>query len=218
MTDLMGHSLFMWPILLCGLLSFGLILERSLYLFLRAGVSADEFGAKLQREILAGNMDGAMRLCSAEPWAPVARVARAALLHAHADRADLELAVEQATLDAAPMVQKRVAYLATIANVATLFGLLGTIVGLIGSFDAVSHADLSEKQTLLAKGISTAMFATAGGITVAIPSLIAYSLLVQRSNALLDDMDRIAARMVLLLHRNAARPATGSADAPGAVG
>lgn len=215
MFDVMGHTLFLWPILVCGLLALGLTLERSLYLFVRAGVSADEFGAKLQKEILAGNLDGAMRLCSAEPWAPVTRVARAALLHANADRADLELAVEQATLDAAPMVQKRITYLATIANVATLFGLLGTIVGLIGSFDAVAHADLSEKQTLLAKGISTAMYATAGGITVAIPSLIAYSVLVQRSNALLDDMDRIAARLILLLHRKAVPPAVVAPEVAG---
>lgn len=206
MFELMGHSFFMWPIAFCGLVALAIAAERLFYLYFRAGIHADSFVAKIQVLVLAGDIDGAVRLCASEPWAPVSRVARAALLHINADRADLELAVDQASLDAAPLVQRRVGYLATAANVATLFGLLGTIVGLIASFEAVSKADPAEKQAMLAAGISTAMHATASGIAVAIPALIAYAVLAQRSNALLDDVDRVGARMMLLVRSAKNRP------------
>ena len=111
------------------------------------------------------------------------------------------LAVEQASLDAVPLVQRRLGWLATFANVATLFGLLGTILGLIQSFEAVSTADPEDKQALLASGIALAMRATAAGLTVAIPSLLLHSWLVQRANALLDDVDRTAQALAEQLPR-----------------
>jgi biopolymer transport protein ExbB/TolQ len=138
-------------------------------------------------------------LCLGHPQAPVANTIRQALLHLDAPRDELTLAVEQSAADAVPQAQLRIGYLATIANVATLFGLLGTIVGLMQSFDAVSHAEPSQRQALLAGGIALAMRTTAGGIAVAIPCLLAYSYLAQRANGILDDVDRAGMRMVMLL-------------------
>jgi biopolymer transport protein ExbB/TolQ len=92
-----------------------------------------------------------------------------------------------------------VSYLAMLANVVTLLGLLGTIVGLITSFAAVAGANAETKQTLLAQGISTAMYATAGGIAAAIPTLVAYAVLAHKGNAILDDVERVATRMVMVL-------------------
>jgi biopolymer transport protein ExbB/TolQ len=126
-------------------------------------------------------------------------VATAALKNADKDRDELELAVEDATLTIGPTLQSRVSYLAMLANVVTLLGLLGTIVGLITSFAAVAGANAETKQTLLAQGISTAMYATAGGIAAAIPTLVAYAVLAHKGNAILDDVERVATRMVMVL-------------------
>ena len=193
------HGVFLYPIALCGLIGLGVALERVYFLLVRASLAPAPCIGAVQEAVLAGDLDRALQLCASAPAAPLAAVVKAALRHADRDREEVQLAVEQATLDAVPLLQARIGYLATIANVVTLFGLLGTIVGLIQSFDAVAQANPEDKQTLLAQGIATAMYATAGGISVAIPTLIAHSVLTLRSNALLDDIDRFALRVVLLL-------------------
>jgi biopolymer transport protein ExbB len=196
---IMSHSIFLWPVAGCAIVAGLITLERLYFLLVHASIAAAPFMAQVQREVLAGNLDAAIRICASAPRAPLANVVKAALRNAEGDREEITLAVEQATLDAVPAVQKRVGYLAMLANVVTLIGLLGTIVGLIQSFDAVSQATTEEKQTLLSKGISLAMYTTAGGISVAIPTLMAYSVLVQRGNAILDDVERHGMRVVMLL-------------------
>ena len=93
-------------------------------------------------------------------------------------------------------IQKRTSYLATIANVATLLGLLGTIAGLIESFAAVGHADPQQKAALLANGISTAMNATLLGLGVAVPCMIVFSFFINKANRLISELES-AGLMVL---------------------
>lgn len=195
----MNHNIFLWPVGICGVIALGIALERLYFLFVKASIAPKPFMAEIQKLVLAGKVDRALAWCASAPHAPLSKVVRASLQHADANREDLELAVDHAALDAAPEIQQRLGYLATIANVVTLIGLLGTISGLITSFAAVADADPEQKQTMLASGISTAMYATAGGLTVAIPTLLVYAVLVQRANALLDDVDRHGAKMVMLL-------------------
>ncbi len=199
MSEAFQHNLFLWPVLLCWITAVVITLERTFFLWVRAGIAVEPFLAQIQTAIADHNLDRALHLCLAEPNAPVAQVVKSALQYADAEREDLELAVDAATLDAAPALHKRVGYLATIANVVTLFGLLGTIVGLIQSFAAVADADPEQKQTMLAQGISLAMYATAAGISAAIPTLVSYAALVAKSNAILDDVERVGARVVMLL-------------------
>jgi biopolymer transport protein ExbB len=198
-SDAFSHNLFLWPVLLCWIVAVVITLERTFFLWVRAGIAVEPFLSSVQAAISANQIDRALHLCLAEPQAPVAQVVKAALQYADADREDLELAVDAATLDAAPLLHRRVGYLAMIANVVTLFGLLGTIVGLIQSFAAVADADPEQKQTLLAEGISLAMYATAAGISAAIPTLVSYAALVAKSNHILDDVERVGARVVMLL-------------------
>jgi biopolymer transport protein ExbB len=207
-TELFSHSIFLYPVALCGLVALLISAERLYFLLFRATLAPEPFFREVQRLVLAGDIDKAVRYCSSEPKAPLANVVKSALLHADGDREDLALAVEQAALDAVPAVQTRVGYLATIANVVTLFGLLGTIVGLIQSFQAVAEANAADKQDMLAAGIGMAMYTTAGGIAVAIPCLVAYAILVQRGNSILDDVERYGTRVLLLLR---ARPQSGGA-------
>jgi biopolymer transport protein ExbB len=197
--EILSHSIFLYPVAVCGLVAATIAVERLYYLYMRATVAAAPFYAEVQRRVLEGNLDAAVRYTRAEPRSPLANALHAALLHAHQPDEDVALAIESAMLDAIPAIQRRVGYLATLANVATLIGLLGTIVGLIRSFEAVTSASLEEKQTLLAGGIAMAMYTTAGGIGVAIPSLLAYSMLVQRGNRLLDEAEQYGMRLRMLL-------------------
>jgi biopolymer transport protein ExbB len=220
--DAFTHSVFLYPVTLCALVAVAITLEHLFYLVFFARLPVNAFMADIQRLVLANELDKAVHLCLSAPRAPLANVVKAALRHADADRETVQMAVEQATLDEVPTLQGRSAYLATIANVVTLFGLLGTIVGLIQSFDAVSKASPEEKQAMLSAGIALAMYTTAGGIAVAIPALLAHAFLVNRANRILDDVDRSALRVMLLLdaRRRSAGPALDAiaADARPAAG
>ena len=88
-----------------------------------------------------------------------------------------------------PKIVKRVHYLATCANVATLTGLLGTILGLIEAFRGVSQADAIMKQEILSRGIGVAMFTTAFGLCVALPTIIAHAILQNKQQSLLHEME-----------------------------
>lgn len=197
--DIFSHNVFLWAVLACALVAGGIAIERLHYLFLRATVAPTPFYAEVQRLVLDGNIDRAIRHTRSEPKSPLANALHAALLHANRADEDVALAIEAAMLEATPAIQTRVGYLATLANVVTLFGLLGTIVGLILSFQAVTDANIEEKQSLLAAGIALAMHTTAGGIAVAIPTLLTYSILVQRGNRLLDEAEQYAMRLRMLL-------------------
>ena len=98
-----------------------------------------------------------------------------------------------------PLKKSQIEYLAMLANVATLLGLLGTIVGLVIAFRAVAKASAETKQAMLANGISVAMFTTAGGLMVAISTLVLYSIILQRTNKILDDVDQYGVKTVNLL-------------------
>jgi hypothetical protein len=133
--DILNHSVFLVPVALCWIVAAAITFERVFFLWFRASLNTDVFLKTVQSAVAAGQIDEALRLCLVEPHAPVARVAKAALQYANSDRDELELAVEEATLESVPGLQTRVGYLAMLANVVTLFGLLGTIVGLITSPD-----------------------------------------------------------------------------------
>jgi len=100
-----------------------------------------------------------------------------------------------------PAIDKRVSYLSTLANIATLLGLLGTIQGLIQAFAAVGVADPSQKAFLLANGISVALYTTAFGLIVAIPMLAGYTVLQAKAHRLIDEIDEFSVKLINLLNR-----------------
>jgi biopolymer transport protein ExbB len=190
---------FMYPITVCAVIGIALALERFVYLFLRASLNASAFMAQLQRELLAGKVEDALKLCNAEPSAAIARVMKAGLVRAGRPEAELKAAVEEQVLEVQPQISRRLAYLPMLANVATLLGLLGTIQGLIFSFHAVSDADASARSTALADGIAVAMYTTFWGLLVAIPILVVHSLLAARANQIMDEVDHYALKLTNLL-------------------
>jgi biopolymer transport protein ExbB/TolQ len=190
---------FMYVILMVGVFAMAIAFERLFYIVFRANINATAFMAQIQKLILANNIDRAIKLCNAEPHAALPKVVKAGLTRANRTEKEIENAIDEATLEVGPLIAKRTAYLAMLANVATLSGLLGTILGLIQAFEAVAKASAETKQTLLAQGISVAMFTTAGGLMVAIPTLVLHSIVVNRSNKILDDVDQYGLKTVNLL-------------------
>ena len=104
-------------------------------------------------------------------------------------RDDIELAMEEGVMETIPQLEKRTQYIATLANIATLMGLLGTIMGLIAAFTAVANAAPAEKATLLSQSISVAMNTTAFGLMAAIPLLLCHTFLQTKTNEIVDSIE-----------------------------
>ncbi len=188
------------PILLSGAFAMAIMMERFQALFLKYPIqNTQDFFDRLTDMVLRGKVPDAVALCDRYPSKPAARVVKQALLRAHQPESLIEHGLQIAVGDAVKSVQKRTVFLATIANVATLLGLFGTIAGLIQSFEAVGAADAQQKSALLAQGISTAMNATMMGLAVAIPCMIAFSFLMNRTNQLTADIEQSAVRALDML-------------------
>lgn len=204
---------FMYPLLVFFVFAMAIACERLFYLRFRAHINATAFMAQIQKLIMANNIDRAIKICNAEPNAALARVVKAGLLRANGPKSDIETAVEEATLEVGASITKRVPFLGMLANVATLTGLLGTIWGLIMAFEAVAKASAEMKQTLLAQGISVAMYTTAGGLTVAIPTLLLQSIVTAFATRVLEDVDQYGLKTVDLLAQR--RPGSQAQAAEG---
>jgi biopolymer transport protein ExbB/TolQ len=193
----------MWPILGLMMISWGLAIERIIYLK-KAGIDKEKLLALLKSQIMAGNVQGAVKVCSGNPT-PMTRIIQAGLTKFNRSDAEVQAAMDEAALRELPRIEKRTGYLAMLGNVATLIGLLGTILGLIHSFAGVAGVDPSMKATLLAKGISEAMNCTAFGLITAIPALLLFAVLNGWTQGVLDDINEVSVQVVNLViaHRQA---------------
>ena len=121
-------------------------------------------------------------------------------------REEVEYAMEEGLMEVLPRLEKRTQYLATLANISTLLGLLGTIIGLIAAFTAVASADPAEKASLLSQSISVAMNTTAFGLMSAIPLLIFHALLQTRTNELVDSFEMAGVKLLNTVSGQASTP------------
>ena len=184
--------LHLLPTILVGAVALAIIIERVHSLYFRYSIDNQSFMAEVKQKILNNDIAGAIQYCSNQGNSLSARVVKAGLLRASRDNKQIQAAVEIITHESVGNVRKRIAYLAMIANVATLFGLLGTIMGLIQAFSAVANVDAATKSVMLADGISTSMNATATGLLVAIPTMIAFSILQSKANRVTEDIESSA--------------------------
>ncbi|MFP5518841.1 MAG: MotA/TolQ/ExbB proton channel family protein [Bdellovibrionia bacterium] len=191
-----------WLILGVGVASIALIVERVRTLYFHYGVKTDEFMTKIQNLVLAKKIDEALIVCTQLEKKPIASAFKTILEKADRDDETIFQAHDIALSENAPKYTRRLHYLSMMSNVATLMGLLGTIHGLILSFQAVAQADPSQKQALLASGISVSMYTTALGLAVAIPAMVAYSFLISRQNHLLEEMNEKTSKLTELLTSN----------------
>ncbi|MEJ2670067.1 MAG: MotA/TolQ/ExbB proton channel family protein, partial [Gammaproteobacteria bacterium] len=115
------------------------------------------------------------------------------------ERDALESKMAEGLLETVPQFERRTPYLATLANIATLMGLLGTIIGLIAAFTAVANADPAEKATVLSQAISVAMNTTAFGLITAIPLLVVHALIQSKTRQLIDSLETTGVKCLNLL-------------------
>jgi biopolymer transport protein ExbB/TolQ len=160
----------------------------------------------------SGNFTGAMQVTT-KSKAAIAQIMTYGLnrIRSARRREDIEQAMEESLMEVMPRLEKRTHYLATFANMATLLGLLGTIMGLINAFTAVSSANPAEKADLLSASISVAMNTTAFGLIVAIPLLLVHTLLQAKTTEIVDSLEMAS---VKFLNSITERAAEGQAAKP----
>lgn len=192
----------MYLILFFSFLGLAIILERGFFILFRYSINAPVFMEQIFKLISSNNIEKAIKLCEAFPYASLAIVTKAALLNYGKSEKEIQNAVDETVLKVLPIIQKRTGYLSMVANVATLLGLLGTIFGLQYAFDAVANAPASQKQFLLANGIAIALNTTAFGLIVAIPCIICYTYLQNRVTKLVDEIDEYSVKLINWLVSN----------------
>ncbi len=179
---------WMYPILIVSILVVGIALERVFWLYTQAGVDKKAILETLEKCIRSNDIERALKVLRSTK-APLVKVLRAGVQNFNEKKQTVQLLMDEAALSEIPRIETRTGYLVMFSNVATLLGLLGTIIGLIRSFAAVATASASEKATELARGISEAMNCTAFGLIVAIPALLIYALLKSREHKLVDEIN-----------------------------
>lgn len=190
---------FMHPIGITFGLALAFILERVYRLYFQYNIDGSSFMFEIQKYILANDLDGAIRLCNGASRSALARVVKAGLSRASRDDQQIQNALDAASLEIIPKLEKRLNYLALIANIATLLGLLGTITGLIRSFSAIALADAAQRQTILSNGISEAMNCTAFGLITAITTMVFHSVLASKATGLTEEIDEFGVKLLDLL-------------------
>ncbi|MFT6805341.1 MAG: biopolymer transport protein ExbB [Glaciecola sp.] len=180
---------FMFPISIVLAIGLAIALER--YWFLGFAKRTNKMAFREIEPLLASqNFDKIIQITQ-NSAAPIARVIGAGItrLGISPRREDIEYAMEEGLMETIPRLEKRTQYLGMLANISTLLGLLGTIIGLIAAFSAVANADPSEKASLLSQSISVAMNTTAFGLIAAIPLLLLHSLLNTKTAEIVDSME-----------------------------
>ena len=200
---------WMYIILVVSVIGVGIIVERFIFLFFKYNINATAFMAQIQKLVMANNIDRAIKLCNAAPTAALPKVIKAGLTRANKGEAEIQNAVEEATLEVVPHIQKRTPALQGVANVATLLGLLGTIIGLIEAFAALEFAAPDQRQQVLSRGIALAMNTTAFGLIVAIPCIFAHMILSGVTKRIIDEIDQYSVKLQNLLTSRGKGAASG---------
>ncbi|MBI3804091.1 MAG: MotA/TolQ/ExbB proton channel family protein [Nitrospirae bacterium] len=191
-----GGGVFIYLILFILVFGTAIVIERTLFIK-RSKVNGTALLATVREALQTDHREQALLACR-NAKGPLGVVFARGLSEAVSPvrKETVQGAVDEALLEVLPQIEKRVDYLPTLANIANLLGLLGTILGLIKSFQAIAVADPAQKGALLAQGISTAMYATAFGLMVAIPLMFFYTLIQSQTNQLLDHLEEYSYKFV----------------------
>lgn len=187
---------FMYPITV--VLAIGLTISIERYLYLSACKFQNRRALKRVMTMLEkGEMNTVIQETQ-QSKATVCKILAQGLAHFKSARRrdDIEASMEESIMEAIPRLEKRTHYLAMFANIATLLGLLGTIIGLIKAFTAVAQVDPSMKAEILSTSISVAMNTTAFGLMVAIPLLLFYTFLQTKTTEIIDSLEMATVRFV----------------------
>ncbi|MFT6630375.1 MAG: biopolymer transport protein ExbB/TolQ [Bacteriovoracaceae bacterium] len=190
-------GVFMWIILAMWIFGVIIAAERLKSLF-KFDIDGTSLMNEVKKDVLTNEVQSAIQNCSTNK-SLLAGVLRNGLKRANQSKEQIQDALESSMLESIPHVEKRLGYLALIANVSTLVGLLGTIYGLIQSFAAVASADAASKAELLALGISKAMNTTAFGLISAITIMVVHQILTTKADKIVGDLEHYSVKLVDLL-------------------
>lgn len=195
---------FMFVNLVASAVAVAIVVERAVALTFKLNLNARSFMDEVQKLVQIGQHEKALKLCAAVKEKALPRVVKAGLESANRGEAEVSRALEEAVLEVTPAVSKRIASLWSLANIATLLGLIGTITGLIGTFKSLGAASPEMKQVMLSKGISEAMNNTAFGLGIAVACIIAHLLLTSKAKAMVEEIELNALRLENVLARQRA--------------
>ncbi|HEX9626323.1 MAG TPA: MotA/TolQ/ExbB proton channel family protein [Acidiferrobacterales bacterium] len=197
---------FMYPILIVGAIGAAIIVERSIKLA-RVATANRRVWTQLHPVLVKRDFDKARALTAGDK-STISELLNLGLERQGAVRRrdDIEIAMEEGMMEIIPQLEKRTGYIALFANVATLLGLLGTIIGLIRAFNAVAQANPADKAELLSASISIAMNTTAFGLMVAVPLLIAHAYLNSKTGQIIDSLEMASVKTLNIIVSSAATP------------
>ncbi|MEI6970475.1 MAG: MotA/TolQ/ExbB proton channel family protein [bacterium] len=182
-------------IFLSGAAAFITFVERGFHLH-RARIKADDFLHGILNILKAGNIEEALAICDETPG-PVARIARTAILHRAEGREMLDAAVNDSGLSEISRLESRVGVISTVAQIAPLLGLLGTVLGMMTLLGDLEVSQWQSARVTL--GLKHALTATAAGLIVAVPCYVAYNLVVGKIESLVVEMERVASEVTAFL-------------------
>lgn len=183
-------------IFILGGLLIGVAAERIHFLYFKYSINVVGSLAKLREFILKRDYTAALQVCNATPDSPELIVAKQGLLAAEHGREAMKSALGGAIHEVSKNCDKRIGFIALVAGVSTLLGLLGTISGLIKTFEALAVADASQKGTLLSNGVSEAMYATAAGLILGIAAMAVHSLATNKSEQIIGGARDLSYKLV----------------------
>jgi len=191
-------GLIMWPLLILSIIGVMIILERGYMLYFGARTRTTELISKVRKLLAEGKVDAALKACE-QYKGPTAAVVKAALLRWNdADNEEMTKLLENAALHEIARLERGLWILALISNIAPILGFLGTVVGMIQSFDVIAQEGLNNPGKV-AKGISVALITTAGGLIVAVLTLPFYNFYTSKVASYVREMETTA-NIVLETH------------------
>ena len=196
---------FMYPILIVFAVGAAIAIERYITLSLVTLKNRNAW-TKVQPALLNGDFDEAREMANSDD-STISQLLGMGLARQGAVRRrdDIEIAMEESMMEIIPQLEKRTPYVALASSIATLLGLLGTIMGLISAFTAVANANPAEKADLLSASISVAMNTTAFGLIVAIPLLITSSVLTAKTGEIIDSLEMASVKALNVISSKARR-------------
>lgn len=191
-------SFCMWAILFMAFGILGIVIERVWYLFFKCGTSSGSFMAGISKYLKAGDYDKAIKYASSVTT-PLAKAVTVILQNRGKSTKQVQKAVDEVFLTETPKISRNINILNTLANLATLLGLTGTIFGLMMAFDAIANVPAAQRAQALATGISIAMSTTLFGLIVAVPSILVQGILAGKSDKVIEEMDEKSAKLINLI-------------------
>jgi biopolymer transport protein ExbB len=197
-------GLMIWVLFAASTVAILVFAERLLH-YHRAQINSMEFLSGVRNVLKRDNIVEALSICDATPG-PVARLVKVAILNRERGREGVRESLEEAGLMEVPRLEEKLNVLATLAQIAPLLGLLGTVLGFLQIFNALQIAGSQANMYQLAEGVWKALISTAGGIAVAIPCYAGYNYLVGRVNSIVLDMEKAASEIVNIVMEPAKNP------------